>query len=347
MSNHSYVRYRLPGSDSVVTVRGRLYDHASAEDIDTVRGFVIAPFAEDGTAMGRVMLHADSMETEKLSELIPSGDVQADFKVDILDDYRQNYHHDFLRFHALLLTGELQKIVLARCLDIRLSGALPPDEDKLFLRACRLYPSQMVVMACIPSGVWLMATPELLLDAAGETAGNSLPWHTMALAGTRHGSMTWTEKEHSEQELVQRYVEERLRPLAGKIEKSSTAEAQAASLRHIRTDFTFSPSAGVCPSDVVAALHPTPAVCGLPAHKAFREITEHESIDRQYYSGYCGPCNIGGRTQLYVSLRCMRMTARHCTLYAGGGLLAGSNEESEWLETEAKMQTMLRVLRGY
>ena len=57
-----------------------------------------------------------------------------------------------------------------------------------------------------------------------------------------------------------------------------------------------------------------------------------------------GPLGLGGATNLFVTLRCMRIEGRECGLYAGGGLLPDSVEEQEWRETEAKMDTMRRVI---
>ena len=56
----------------------------------------------------------------------------------------------------------------------------------------------------------------------------------------------------------------------------------------------------------------------------------NEQMPRSYYSGFAGPMGIDGKTSLYVSLRCMRFEGRDLWLYAGGGLLADSNEEDEW-----------------
>ena len=58
-----------------------------------------------------------------------------------------------------------------------------------------------------------------------------------------------------------------------------------------------------------------------------------------------GALNIKSQTHLYVSLRCMQITDSQYRLYAGGGLLKDSVEEQEWMETEAKMETMRRVIR--
>jgi len=100
------------------------------------------------------------------------------------------------------------------------------------------------------------------------------------------------------------------------------------------------------------ALHPTPAVCGLPKDDAFRFILDNEHTPRQYYSGFMGPLNLPPSTHvlpptsthLYVSLRCMQITSTHYRMYAGGGLLKDSIEEQEWQETEAKLETMRHLL---
>ena len=116
---------------------------------------------------------------------------------------------------------------------------------------------------------------------------------------------------------------------------------------------------------LLEALHPTPAVCGLPKDEAFRFILDNEHTPRRYYSGFMGPlfssqftvhssqlnaqfskfnvqCSMG--THLFVSLRCMNIASDFYHLYAGGGLLKSSTEEQEWQETEAKMETMRRCV---
>ena len=82
----------------------------------------------------------------------------------------------------------------------------------------------------------------------------------------------------------------------------------------------------------------------LPKHDAFKFILRNESVPRRYYSGFQGPLDVEGMTHLYVSLRCMSIHHNRYRLYAGGGLLSDSDEESEWNETEAKLNTMRHVL---
>lgn len=74
--------------------------------------------------------------------------------------------------------------------------------------------------------------------------------------------------------------------------------------------------------------------------EAYRFILDNEGYDRSYYSGFIGWLRPEGRTDLYVNLRCMNVKEDSLTLYAGGGLLASSELDDEFQETEKKMQTM-------
>ena len=71
----------------------------------------------------------------------------------------------------------------------------------------------------------------------------------------------------------------------------------------------------------------------------------NEFAPRLYYSGFMGPLRPKEGTHLFVSLRCMRVDSDGCSLYAGGGLLADSNMDAEWMETEFKMDTMRKLLK--
>ena len=85
-------------------------------------------------------------------------------------------------------------------------------------------------------------------------------------------------------------------------------------------------------------------VCGLPKEEAFRFIPDNEGYDRSYYSGFTGWLDTEGHTDIYVNLRCMEIKPGEAILYAGGGILASSEVESEWMETGDKMNTMRSIL---
>lgn len=348
-----YAAYRLPFQDHytvVMQTNGSPLELPSCAALSGKEGFVIAPFVPlpDHPIL---LLRPDVVERLNVEE------VSAETPVPFLprDEQQERFHYaiDFANFHAQLEAGTFQKIVLSRCSQLRSTTALVPED--LFMRACRLYPRMFIALFSTPqSGTWLMATPEILLEGDGKT------WHTMALAGTmrltgeqlkfdnpfgnQEQMPSWSIKNIQEQRYVASYMTECLEQFTDKFREDGPYTARAANLVHLRSDFYFQLKDLRHMGDVIQLLHPTPAVCGLPKDKARDFILKNELVPRNYYSGFVGPLNPFQDTHLYVSLRCMQIRGNEYDLYAGGGLLASSQEESEWNETEAKLETMKRVL---
>ena len=140
------------------------------------------------------------------------------------------------------------------------------------------------------------------------------------------------------------YIAECLEQYASDFSEEGPSTVRAANLVHLRSDFSFTLPDNAHIGDLLQSLHPTPAVCGLPKKSAFDFIVRHEHTPRRYYSGFMGMLDPQAQTFLYVSLRCMNIEQGVCHLFAGGGLLKDSVEEQEWQETEAKLDTMRRIL---
>ena len=258
----------------------------------------------------------------------------------------QYYTIDFANYHAQLENDAFRKIVLARCADEKMPEGVEPME--LFYRACALYPRLFIALVDTPkSGCWLTATPEILLEGQGSD------WRTIALAGTMKlegdqlngegESLTWSTKNIQEQRIVATYITECLEQFTSDFREEGPRTVRAANLVHLRSDFTFRLSDHAHIGNLLQALHPTPAVCGLPKREAFQFIVRNEHTPRRYYSGFMGPLGTD-ETHLYVSLRCMNIERDTCHLYAGGGLLKDSILEQEWQETEAKLETIRKVI---
>jgi isochorismate synthase len=209
----------------------------------------------------------------------------------------------------------------------------------LYEAMCMRYPQAFVYVLSHPHfGIWAGATPETLLR------WNAEGMSTMALAGTRRpGTAQWGEKERSEHQIV---VDEMLRELSvfTQAAAGATETIQAGPVEHLRT-----PIAGGPLSDALAvarALHPTPAVCGLPRQRAMVYIRSHEPHRRELYTGIIGLLFPDGSGHLFVNLRCMQLANGRALIYAGGGITPESNAQSEWQETELKAGTLLGVLTG-
>lgn len=234
----------------------------------------------------------------------------------------------------------LLKVVLSRVSVSEKPGNFNPG--KFLLKLTAAYPSAFCHLINIPgAGCWAGASPEALLRNDGKTI------RTMALAGTQpfdvNVDVSWGPKEIEEQEMVSGFIESVFYQ-AGitRYAKSQPESVMAGNVWHLSTEFEFSSSiVEYSFNRLIQLLHPTPAVCGLPKKQALELIQQIEQHNREYYSGYCGPLNVKGSTDLFVNLRCMKIMENELAVYAGGGLTAGSDPSKEWEETEWKAKTLL------
>ncbi len=354
----AFAIYRLPLADRCTMVEqteGEPEEVTSLASLNGRKGFVVAPFAASKDCPV-LLIHPDKTTEMAVADL-PDSTVTAP-KAAVSETNRRGYAADFRRFHSQILAGNFQKIVLSRCATaVALSSK--PSLMQLFSRACRMFPRMFVALVSTArSGTWLAATPEILLK------GEHGRWETMALAGTMtladsqlsfdnppvsmgesdDKGIDWSAKNIREQRYVASYIAESIAPFAASMTEKGPYTVRAGNLVHLRSDFSFTLNHTEQLGNLLDALHPTPAVCGLPKHSTLRFIQDNETTPRRYYSGVIGPIDADRLTNLCVSLRCMEIIGNKYRLYAGGGLVDASTETAEWLETEAKMVTMGSVI---
>ena len=343
----SFALYRLPYARAcslALQTSGGVPPAGGADELGSRPAFAMLPF-DAGSAAMAVTVGADvcatgaaaidsalrSVAPEPLparSLALPDGGTTT----------RSDYGRAFDTVMRHLQSGEVRKIVLSRRRTIRRQVS----PAAMFERACRRYPRTMVYLCHTPeAGTWIGCSPEIILD--GTEAG----WHTVALAGTMTADeashRVWSGKNIEEQAIVTEYLRGRIAGIGTIVTQSRPFTVRAGQLVHIKTEIAFA-APGHSIADIVATLHPTPAVCGLPREAALGIIGRAEGYDRSYYSCLVGPAGIDGQTHLYVNLRCARIGADALTLYAGGGILATSDVEAEWHETEEKMNTILSII---
>jgi len=353
-----YAIYRLPHQRSCTLIEGSVCTLLHCTDLSSQSGFVVTPFLpSDHTPI--TLIKPEKVEALcnlsaiELADTAPSPSTLYAIQPPTTLKGKDGYAVDFANFHAQLLSGTFRKIVLARCVAEPNNGTLTPMQ--LFQRACQRYPRMFIALVSTPTtGTWLTATPELLLDS-----DDNAHWRTIALAGTMKleahqlnsegETLRWSTKNIEEQRLVATYMAESLEQFTADFNEEGPRTVRAANLVHLRSDFTFTlpPATGI--GHLLHALHPTPAVGGLPKHEALQFIAANEQTPRLYYSGFMGPLLLPHpaetpATHLYVSLRCMNITPHTYYLYAGGGLLKDSTMQQEWQETEAKLETMRTLL---
>ena len=241
---------------------------------------------------------------------------------------------------TVIESGVYKKIVAARVLAVAKPASFDPV--LLFEKLCARYESAFVSLTYIPAaGLWIGASPEVLVS---ET---STKLTTYSLAGTKaiDDHTDWTAKEIEEQQIVTDFIYKRVQKIVDEepsVKGPMTHEA--GTVKHLLSVFTIPHRGKSIWKPIIKALHPTPAVSGMPQKKSIKFISENESFERSFYAGYLGPVNWKGRTDLFVNLRCMEMTGSQLLFYAGCGVTADSNPEREWQESERKIDVLKSLM---
>jgi len=348
-SGLSFALYRLPDTEIphlVLMVEGEAEILSSQTEHPS--GFIFAPFSEKKNLPALLFapqITADGWaEITKICKELPQKRVRLNnTRIKNMTRGRigssQDYHKTFTQFSSAITSGRFEKLVLARCqTDERCN--IRGKEGKSYVKAEQEFPHCMVTLTYSPiSGRWLGATPELLLS------GNGKEWETMALAGTNiKDTGEWDDKNVQEQDVVARYVAQTLSDMGARFKTAGPYTSMAGKLMHRRTDFTFRLSHPLEPLNIIQKLHPTPAVCGMPKEEACRFILRNEGQERNYYSGYLGPINMDGKSQIFVNLRCAQIRRAETLFYAGGGLNRLSVFDEEAQEIERKIQTLKDII---
>lgn len=348
-SGSAFAAYRLPMSDEVVVLEnpGEVECLGAVDEVGRDEGFVAVPFDATGGGCRPLLLRPASVTRYAAGEVsIPEECRDAHPVATAVEgragERREDYARAFAAFDGALRSGRFSKLVLARRKTFAVGERSPLP--LMFCRALARYATAFVYLFHSPqSGTWFGSTPEILLSGGIDRLS------TVALAGTRlrgrdGGNRPWDAKNTMEQGFVADYVARVLRGFGIDDPGVETSTVGAGRVEHRCSRFTFACPEGVRPGQLAAALHPTPAVCGLPKDEAFGFIRRHEACCREYYAGFIGPVGLGGRVELFVNLRCLNAVGTELRLFAGGGIVRGSELGSEWRETENKMRTMLDLL---
>jgi isochorismate synthase len=239
--------------------------------------------------------------------------------------------------------GTFEKVVLSRKIEVSQSV----DVIKSYQNLLKKYPTAFRFLWFHPKvGLWMGATPEQLAKIKNNT------FETVALAGTQVFSenVIWQEKEIVEQQLVTDYIKNRTESLVEELKISDSYTQKAGNLVHLKSDISGKLKQNVSELDVIQALHPTSAVCGMPLEAARNFILENENYNRKYYSGFLGEFQMKEQTNLFVNLRCCELVnynnKNQCkvNIYVGCGITKDSQAEKEFLETENKSKTIKNIL---
>ncbi|WP_165899894.1 isochorismate synthase [Borborobacter arsenicus] len=249
----------------------------------------------------------------------------------------------------------LTKVVLSRSLSLSSSHAF--DAAGL-LRALGQDRSVTVFSTLLPgerSGpqpLLVGATPELLVSKRGANvishplAGSARRYSDAAADRRSAAALESSEKDRREHQAVVDAVFDALSPYCRELAApKGTTLRPTASMWHLGTRIVGTLKDSETPvTELAAVLHPTPAVCGLPRRRAAEVIGELEGYDRGFYAGAVGWTDEQGDGEWYVSIRSARIAGAQATLYAGAGIVAGSDPVAETDETSAKFVALLSAL---
>ncbi|WP_276272020.1 isochorismate synthase [Haloarcula litorea] len=246
-------------------------------------------------------------------------------------------------------SGRLRKVVLAQALRTHLRSELSvPDA---LARLAETYPDcYRFLFSPEDGGTFFGATPERLVSLRGRTV------RTEALAGSTGRGDTpaedeWlaadlldSEKDAHEHELVAETIRDQLEPFASSVRIGDRSVRRLATVQHIRTSITAELDRDEHVLNLVEALHPTPAVGGLPPDEALRTIRETEAFDRGWYAAPVGWVDAAGNGTFAVGIRSALARGATATLFAGAGIVADSDPDREWDEIQLKYRPMLDEL---
>jgi salicylate biosynthesis isochorismate synthase/menaquinone-specific isochorismate synthase len=263
----------------------------------------------------------------------------------------EHYEQAVARATELIAEGQLQKIVLAREVQVHAPRAYDPAAVFGVLR--EEFPSCFVFCVGRGEATLIAASPELLVRREGHRVS------TIALAGSSRRSADPAVDAHlgeqllrddsyrEEHAIVARRIERILRPhtiwVTGAPEPGLV---RIANIQHLATPIRAQLAAPMDALELAELMHPTPAVGGEPLRKAAPLIPALEGLDRGWYSGPVGWTDATGDGEFCVALRCALLHDKVARCYAGNGIVRHSDPAAELAETEVKLQALLPLLAG-
>ena len=263
-----------------------------------------------------------------------------------------DYRASVARALAKIARGDFSKIVLARAQDLTAAQPLHPLQMLNGLR--QRFPDCYAFSFTRGGGPsFIGASPERLVRVsqgrlepealAGSIRRGASASEDAALAA----ALARSEKDQREHRQVLDDIVARLGPLGLKPEFPATPQVRRlANVQHLHTPVQAALPETVPLLDVLAAMHPTPAVGGAPRDAAVECIRGLEGFPRGLYAGALGWLNARGGGEFFVGLRSALVEGASARAYAGAGIVAGSTPEREFAETELKFKAMLDALEG-
>lgn len=261
--------------------------------------------------------------------------------------------HNFKSSVSLALKSienrRFSKMVLAHALDV--ISNRPFNIVKSLNNLRKTYPDCYVFAIANGKGQnFIGASPERLIGIQDEQiitdalAGSAPRGKDAAEDENLASKLAQSEKERREHQAVSKFITERLMQLGLKPQQSPLKLLKLSNIQHLWTPIYARLPAGMHPLEIVAKLHPTPAVAGVPTEIACQQIRQYETFDRSLYAAPIGWINYQGNAEFAVGIRSAIIEGDRARLYAGAGIVAGSDPDKELAEIQLKFQALLKAL---
>jgi menaquinone-specific isochorismate synthase len=261
--------------------------------------------------------------------------------------------HDFQRIvnSALkeIAVNKFSKIVVANAIDAISTQPFQIIESLNNLR--KRHPDCYVFSTSNGKGHnFIGASPERLISIQNQQlvtdalAGSAPRGKTVAEDIQQANLLLKSRKEKREHQAVSDFITERLQELGLNPQKLPLQVLQLSNIQHLWTPIYAHLSHNLDPLEIVAKMHPTPAVAGVPMQIACDRIRSYEKFDRSLYASPLGWLDAEGNCEFLVGIRSALIQGNHARLYAGAGIVAGSNPDKELAEVQLKFQSLLNSL---
>ena len=262
---------------------------------------------------------------------------------------RSDWQREIAQATDRIANDGLQKVVLAQALTVATENAIDPAA--VLDRLADSYPDCFrFLFEAETGGTFLGAPPERLVTLSEDTLD------TEALAGSIGRGETVEEdewlasqlresaKNNHEHDIVVDAVLDQLTPLTADITTGARVVRKLSNVQHLQTPIRGRVDGDPHVLDLVEALHPTPAVGGLPPAAALRTIRETEVFDRGWYAAPVGWFDAAGDGTFAVAIRSALTREQTATLFAGAGIVEDSDPDEEWDELQLKYRPILDEL---
>ncbi|QTL36251.1 isochorismate synthase [Pseudoalteromonas viridis] len=358
-------RFTLPINDNAALtsrLKQQLDEHAARTGGQAI-AFGVVPFCKQQQAQFIIPEQVSTLDKQLFAQCLSAQQAGAQ-----TPNRLQSVHYKQDRAHfeqtvrdakELFADGQLDKIVLSKQVELHFEQPL----DQVGVLSQLLAQSPSGYHFSIPAqlhdahaeqhnGVLMGVSPELLLRKTNEQIfsnplAGSIPRDPCpSVEAQRRATLFASKKDRFEHAVVLQDMAQILGPLCNQLHIPEQPDLlSTATMWHLSTVIEGTLKAPEQSAIALAnRLHPTPALCGKPTALAYQHIDALEGHGRGLFSGIVGWCDNQGNGEWVVVIRCGYLQANLATLFAGAGIVAASDPSSEWLETEAKLNTMLNAL---